>query len=81
MTLTVRDGDADTIALPAKLREKLNLRDGDLVTPILEGNFLRLTRVDRFLALRGALADDEGFDQAMDEVRQQWATWASNGSA
>lgn len=77
MTLTVKESDVDTIALPARLLETLRLSDGDQVTPSAAAGTLRLTRVDRFLALRGVLAEDDAFDQAMEGLDREWQVWNS----
>jgi hypothetical protein len=59
----------------------LRLRDGDVVKAIVEGQTLRVARLEAFLNLRGSLADDEAFDQAMEEVEQGWNAWTSLESA
>jgi hypothetical protein len=43
----------------------LKLREGDEVKAIVDGETLHLAHLDQFLSLRGALADDEGFDEAL----------------
>lgn len=81
MTLTVRGCDTDAIVIPHRLMEQLQLREGEEVTPVIEGNTLRLSRVGDFLALRGALAEDEDFDRAIQLVKQEWQSWTSSASA
>ncbi len=68
-------------SLPVQLMEKLSLRDGDEVKAILDGQTLRLTRLQNFLSLRGALADDEAFDRAMELIDQAWQSWTMPNSA
>lgn len=80
-TVVVRSTQADTIFLPEQLLSQLSLREGDSVKVIVEGQTLRLARLEAFLSLRGALADDEAFDQAMAEVERGWKEWASPASA
>ena len=51
------------------------LNEGDLVQVIVQGDTMRLARLDKFLRLRGALAEDKEFDRAMEWVqgaRQKW---------
>lgn len=55
--------------------ERLDLKEGEVVKTVIEGDSLRLTPVDRFLALRGALRDDEDFDAALEELDQVWRAW------
>jgi len=75
MTLVVRSSSEDSISLPAWLMELLNLREGDNVKTIIEGQTLRLTPLDQFLTLRGALQDDKDFDAAMESLDQAWQSW------
>ncbi len=81
MTVVARSTRDDTIFLPERLLTLLRLRDGDAVKAIVEGQTLRVARLEAFLNLRGALADDEAFDQAMKEVEQGWNAWTSFESA
>lgn len=76
--IVVKSSDENTISLPVQLMEKLSLRDGDVVKAVLDGQALRLTRLQSFLSLRGALADDEGFDRAMELIDQAWQSWTMN---
>ena len=75
MTIVVRSSREDAIALPDRLMALLNLREGDAVKTIVDGQTLRLASLDRFLALRGALADDDSFDRAMGFIDQAWQAW------
>lgn len=77
MTVVARSTRDDTIFLPEKLLARLRLREGEAVKAIVEGQTLRVARLDAFLSLRGVLADDDAFDQAMQEVEQGWSTWKS----
>jgi antitoxin component of MazEF toxin-antitoxin module len=81
MTTVVKSSDENKIAMPSYLMERLNLHDGDEVKAIIEGQSLRLARIDEFLALRGALAEDEEFDLAMELIDQAWQAWKSPTSA
>ncbi len=81
MTVVARSTRDDTIFLPEKLLARLRLREGEAVQAIVEGQTLRVARLEAFLSLRGALADDDAFDQAMQEVEQGWSTWKSAESA
>lgn len=81
MTITVKRSDEDTIFLPAWLLATLKLQDGNTVKAIVEGQSLRLARLDQFLALRGALADDQEFDRAMNSLDQMWMQWTMPNSA
>lgn len=81
MMTVVKSSDEDEIAIPPRLMELLRLREGDEVKAIVEGQSLRLARIDKFLELRGALADDEEFDRAMELIAQSWKEWKSPTSA
>ncbi|TAH53703.1 MAG: hypothetical protein EYC68_02855 [Chloroflexota bacterium] len=80
MALTVKRSQEDTIFLPAWLMAILNLSDGSAVKAIVEGQSLRLARLDQFLALRGVFADDKEFDDAMNTLEQAWQQWTSPNS-
>lgn len=75
MTIVVKSKDEDTISLPADLLTRLRLREGDEIKAVLEGHTLRLSKLEDFLSLRGALADDAGFDEALDILDQTWRSW------
>jgi antitoxin component of MazEF toxin-antitoxin module len=81
MTVVARSTRDDTIFLPERLLTLLRLRDGDAVKAIVEGQTLRVARLEAFLNLRGALADDDAFDQAMKEVEGGWHAWTYPESA
>lgn len=81
MATIVKSSDDDEIAIPSRLMDILNLREGDEVKAIIEGQSLRLAPIDRFLDLRGALADDEEFDKAIDLIDKSWQEWKSPKSA
>jgi antitoxin component of MazEF toxin-antitoxin module len=81
MTLVVKSSDEDTISLPARLMTVLNLREGEPIKAIVEGQTLRLARLSSFLSLRGALADDEAFDRALDFMDRAWQSWTIPASA
>jgi antitoxin component of MazEF toxin-antitoxin module len=81
MTLVVRSSKGDTISLPVQLLALLNLREGDEVKTVVDGHTLHLTPLDRFLALRGALRDDEAFDAAIEFLDKAWQQWAALESA
>lgn len=68
MTVTVKRSEEDTIFLPAWLMKILKLQDGSAVKAIVEGQSLRLARLDQFLALRGAFADDKDFDNVFSQI-------------
>ena len=75
MTVVIRSSDEQHISIPISLMAQLNLREGDEVKAIVEGHTLRLERLDKFLRLRGALANDIAFDEAMKYLDQAWQTW------
>jgi antitoxin component of MazEF toxin-antitoxin module len=81
MTVVARSVRDDTIFLPGKLLTLLRLREGDAVKAIVEGQTLRVARLEAFLNLRGALAEDEAFDQAIEELAQGWNAWTLPASA
>jgi len=81
MTLVVKSSDEDTISLPARLMTVLNLREGEAIKAIVEGQTLRLARLSSFLNLRGALADDEAFDRALEFIDRAWQSWTRPASA
>lgn len=81
MTMIVRSATEDAITIPLRLMKALKLHEGDEVKAIVDGETLRLAHLDQFLSLRGALADDEGFDAAMKANEQGWQTWTTAESA
>ena len=81
MTLVARSTRADTIFLPERLFSLLKLREGDAVKVVVEGQTLRVARLEAFVNLRGALADDEAFDRAMEDLDQGWNAWTLPASA
>ena len=62
MTLIVQSSSEDVISLPAWLMDLLNLQEGDEIKTVVDGQTLRITPLEQFLALRGALKDDPEFD-------------------
>jgi len=81
MTTVIKSSDENTISIPIWLMKTLNLREGDQVKAVVNGETLRLAKIDRFLKLRGILADDEKFDQAMKHLEGAWQTWTTSLSA
>jgi AbrB family looped-hinge helix DNA binding protein len=81
MTITVKMSKEDAIAIPAQMLAELNLKEGDQVKVVIEGDTLRLGRLDRFLQLRGVYADDENFDRAMELMDRAWQEWTTTPSA
>lgn len=81
MTVVAKSRRSDTIFLPERLLTLLKLREGDAVKIVIEGQTLRVARLEAFLSLRGALADDEAFDHAMAEIDQGWNEWTLPASA
>jgi antitoxin component of MazEF toxin-antitoxin module len=80
MTVIVRSATDDAITIPLRLMNALKLREGDEVKAIVDGETLRLAHLDQFLSLRGALANDEGFDEALKTSEQGWQTWTKTES-
>jgi antitoxin component of MazEF toxin-antitoxin module len=80
MTLVVKSSNEDVIALPAWLMKMLNLQEGDQIKTVVEGQTLRLARLDQFLALRGVLRDDDAFDEAMELLEKGWQSWTTPDS-
>lgn len=74
-TIAVKSSGENTIALPAQLMAELNLREGDVVKAVVDGQTLLIAPLARFLSLRGALADDDAFDRAMEFIDQAWQSW------
>jgi antitoxin component of MazEF toxin-antitoxin module len=81
MLVIARSTQDDTIFLPENLLTQLRLREGDIVRAVVEGQTLRVAQLEAFLSLRGAFADDEFFDHALEELERGWATWTSLASA
>lgn len=81
MTIIAKSTQSDTIFLPEKLMAVLNLREGETIKAIVEGQTLRLARLEAFLNLRGILAEDTAFDQAVETVEKGWESWQSPASA
>jgi len=81
MATVIKSNAEDSISLPAHLLAGLNLREGDEVKVTVEGQTLRLARLDQFLSLRGALEGDDAFDRAMDDIDRAWQAWTLPNSA
>ena len=75
MTVVVKSSNEDIIALPFWLMKLLNLHEGDKIKTVIEGQIVRLTPLDKFLSLRGALRDDNDFDNAIESLNQGWQSW------
>ena len=75
MTVTVSTSNEEMMTLPAWVMKRLNLRDGEKITPIIEGQSIRFDSLDQFLRLRGILRDDQEFDAALELLEQRWRTW------
>jgi antitoxin component of MazEF toxin-antitoxin module len=75
MATVIRESTKNEIYLPSWLLEMLNLHDGSIVRATVDQEQLRLEQLDRFLSLRGSLADDEEFDRAMEELNKAWESW------
>jgi len=75
MTVVIKSSKEDVIALPFWLMKLLNLREGDKIKTAIEGQMVRLTPLDKFLSLRGALRDDNDFDTAIESLNQGWQSW------
>lgn len=54
---------------------ELKLNEGDQVKAIVEGETLRLERLDKFLRLKGVYADDQSFERAMEVMDRAWQEW------
>lgn len=80
MTIVIRSTDEDTISLPRSILKSLRLQDGDEVKAVLEGDTLRLSKIEGFLGLRGVLADDTEFDMALDILDKNWQAWTLSTS-
>ena len=75
MTMIVQSSTENVISLPVWLMKSLDLHEGDEIKTIIEGQTLRLTPLEKFLALRGALKDDQEFDSAIAYLNQAWQEW------
>ena len=75
MATVIRESTKNEIYLPGWLLEMLNRHDGSIVRATVDQEQLRLEQLDRFLSLRGSLADDEEFDRAMEELNKAWESW------
>ena len=81
MSMIVKSTSEQVLTLPLSLLKKLNWREGDEVKASVAGDLLKIERLDRFLRLRGVLADDADFDKAMETLDQAWNQWTSLDSA
>ncbi|MCA9871779.1 MAG: hypothetical protein H6649_10915 [Caldilineae bacterium] len=81
MTVVAKSTRDDTIFLPEDLLTLLSLKEGDAVKAIIDGQTLKVARLEAFLKLRGTLADDDAFDQAIEELEQGWTAWNTPASA
>jgi antitoxin component of MazEF toxin-antitoxin module len=77
----ILNSQGDVVALPLELLNQLNLKEGDEVTATVDGHQLNLVRIEEFASLRGALAGDEGFDEALELLDRAWQSWKSPSSA
>jgi antitoxin component of MazEF toxin-antitoxin module len=75
MTLVVRSVNENIISLPGQLMAMLNLHDGEEIRTVIDGTTLHLVSLAQFLQLRGALQDDDAFDEAMDDLERAWQSW------
>ena len=75
MTIVIKSSDEKHISIPASLMAQLNLREGEEVKAVVDGNTLRLERIDKLLKLRGVLANNPAFDQAMEYLERAWKAW------
>jgi antitoxin component of MazEF toxin-antitoxin module len=80
MTIIVQSSMENVIALPVGIMESLDLREGEEIKTVIEGQTLRLASVEKFLALRGALKHDREFDTAITYLNQEWQEWILPGS-
>ncbi len=80
MTVIVQSSSEDVISLPAWLMNVLNLHEGDEIKAVIDGQTLRITPLDQFLALRGALENDQEFDTAIEFLNQAWQAWKTPNS-
>lgn len=80
MTLIVQSSNENVISLPAWLMNILNLHEGDEIKTVIDGQTLRITPLDQFLALRGALENDLEFDTAIEFLNQAWQEWQTPNS-
>ena len=80
MSMIVKSSSEDVISLPDWLMNILNLHEGDEIKTTIEGQTLRITPLDQFLALRGALEDDQEFDTAIEFLNQAWQEWTEPNS-
>jgi len=81
MAIIVKSVNENTISLPGWLMKHLNLNDGEEVKTYIEGKTLRLSSLNQFIALRGALSEDDGFDAAMEFLNKAWDSWRTQDSA
>ena len=81
MSLIVKSSSKDIISLPGWLMDTLDLHEGDEVKTTIEGQTLRITSLDHFLALRGTLEDDPDFDTAIEFLNNAWKEWTEPNSA
>lgn len=78
--MIVKSSNEDAISLPDWLMSILNLHEGDEIKTTIEGQTLRITPLDQFLALRGTLEDDQEFDTAIEFLNQAWQEWTEPNS-
>lgn len=75
MSMIVKSTNEQVLMLPLSLLKKLDWREGDEVKVSVTGDLLKIERLGKFLRLRGVLADDAGFDKAMETLDQTWNQW------
>ncbi len=77
MPIIVKSIDENTISLPIWLMKNLELKDGEEVKTLIEGKTLYLSSLNQFIALRGALSDDNEFDTAIEFLNKAWDSWTT----
>lgn len=80
MGIIVKSTNDQCLTIPLELLKQLNWREGDEVKVSIAKDSLQIKRLDAFLRLRGALADDVNFDKAMETLDQAWNQWTSPDS-
>lgn len=81
MTIIVKSINDNTISLPGWLMKNLNLNDGEEVKTVIEGKTLRLSSLNQFIALRGALSEDDEFNTAIEFLNKAWDSWKTQDFA
>jgi AbrB family looped-hinge helix DNA binding protein len=75
MSVTAVVGDEGTIKIPKSIREKVHLKEGDLIEIDAEGGYIRIKRSSDIKKIRGAWKEKDEIVDAIDGLKTFWNAW------